>query len=95
MNDELRSALRKPTWQERAIAVSTYHAGRCREDNDHTIESTAKELNRSIGRISEDLTLASWMRTSPRVARFKNPSQALDYIKQRKDEMRKQGPSCD
>lgn len=91
-SDELRYSLKKPTWQERAISVATYHAGRCREDDSHTVQNTARELNRSIGRISEDLTLANWMKTTPRVAKFKNPSQALDYIKRRKDELRKAGP---
>lgn len=92
-SEELAKTLKKPTWQERAINVAHYHAGRCREDEKHTIAETAAELNRSIGRISEDLTLASWMQTSPRVAKFKNPTQALDYIKRRKDEMKKAGPS--
>lgn len=91
-SEQLRQNLKKPTWQERANSVATYHAGRCREDHNHTIEKTAQELNRSIGRISEDITLSSWMKTSPRVSKFKNPTQALDYIKQRKDEMRKAGP---
>ena len=88
MSDDLLKQLKKPTWQERAISVARYHDGRCRENANHTIADTAKELNRSIGRISEDLTLSSWMKTNPRVEKFKNPTQALDYIKQKKQELR-------
>lgn len=88
MNENLLERLKKPTWQERAKSVAIYHAGRCRENPEHTVAETAKELNRSIGRISEDLTLANWMKTHPRVEKFKNPSQALDYIKDKKKEMR-------
>jgi len=88
MNEELLNHLRKTSWQDRAKSVAIYHAGRCREDSKHTIQNTAKELNRSIGRISEDLTLANWMKTHPRIKKFKNPSQALDYIKGKKKEMR-------
>ena len=76
------------TWQERVRAVAKYHSSRCREDDDHTLAKTAAELNRSIGRISEDLTIASWMKTHPRVEKFKSTSQALDWIRMKKKEMR-------
>jgi len=85
---DLLQQLKKPTWQERAVSVSKYHAGRCREDPDHTIALTAKELNCSLGHVSENLTLASWMKTHPRVEKFKNPTQALDYIKDKKKELK-------
>lgn len=87
MNDEFKSLV-KPSWQERVITVSRYHSARCKEDPNHTLAKTAEELNRGIGRISEDLTIASWMKTHPRVEKFKNPAQALDWIRQKKREMK-------
>ncbi len=76
------------TWQERCQAVSRYHAQRCKDDDSHTLEETATELNRSPGRISDDLTIASWMKTHPRVEKFKNPTQAIGWIREKKKEMR-------
>lgn len=87
---EDHSRLIQLTWQERVRGIARYHAMRCREDPDHTLASTAKELKRGIGRISEDLTIANWMRTYPRVEKFKNPRQALEYIKGKKKEMKVQ-----
>jgi hypothetical protein len=87
MNEEHKHLI-KLNWQERCKAVSRYHAGRCKDNPSHTITDTASELNRSAGRISEDLALASWMKTHPRVEKFKNPAQALDYIRSKKKEMK-------
>ena len=78
----------KLTWQERVKEVYKYHSSRCRENPKHTTTDTSKELNRSNGRICEDLMLANWIRTHPRVEKFKNPSQALDYIRTKKREMK-------
>lgn len=78
----------KLSWQERVKEVSKYHVSRLRENLKHTTEETARELNRSHGRTCEDLMLAHWMRTHPRVEKFKNPSQALDYIRTKKREMK-------
>lgn len=85
---EEHKRLVKLTWQQRVKAISQYHASRCKDDENHTLEDTAKELNRSIGRISDDLQLASWMKTHPRVEKFKNPTQALGWIRDKKKEMR-------
>lgn len=76
------------SWQDRCKAVAQYHASRCKVFPDHTLAMTADELNRSIGRISEDLQLASWMKHNPRVEKFKTTAQALDYIRTKKREMR-------
>lgn len=83
-----RSNIRQLTWQERVKAIHQYHTIRCRENPKHTIAETAKELNRSIGMISEDLTIADWMKNHSRVEKFKNPRQALDWIKDMKRKMK-------
>lgn len=88
MSEPAHKHLIQLSWQERVKGIAHYHAVRCKEDPKHTLELTASELNRSIGRISEDLTIASWMKTHPRVEKFKNPRQALDYIKMKKRELR-------
>lgn len=87
MNEE-HKRLVQLSWQERVKAIAHYHQMRCKEDIKHTIAQTASELNRSIGRVSEDLTLADWMKSHSRVEKFKNPRQALDWIKQKKRKMR-------
>lgn len=76
------------TWQDRAKAVAKYHAMRCKEDDSHTLVATAKELGRSLGRISEDITIAKWMKEHPRVEKFPNSRQALDWIKSEKKKMK-------
>lgn len=78
----------KLTWQQKAIEVAKYHSSRCRDDDKHTLEETAKELNISTGHASHNLLLASWMKTHPRVEKFKNPSQALDYIRAKRKEQK-------
>lgn len=87
MNEEFKQLV-KMSWQERCKKTAIYHARRCKENSDHRIEDTAKELNRSQGRISQDIQLAKWMQTHPRVEQFKNPTQALDYIGRKKKEMK-------
>lgn len=72
------------TWQERAKATEKYHKSCLQEDNDHTVQKTAEALERSIGRVSEDLTLAEWMKKDDRVSRFEYAKDALEYVKKRK-----------
>ncbi len=88
MKDEDVKRIVKLDWIERVKRVAEYHATRCRDNPKQTLEDTAKELNRSQGRISQDIMLAQWMRTHPRVEKFKNPSQALEYIRAKKKEMK-------
>lgn len=76
------------TWQERVLATEKYHKQKLRDNNKHTIRDTAKLLRRSFGSISEDLLLASWIKTHPKTAEFKTMIQALVYVREKKNEMR-------
>jgi len=76
------------TWQERVKQVELYHYSRIKENIKHRLEDTARELNRSKGRVSEDLQLATYMKTHPRVETFSTVTDALDYIKTCKRRMR-------
>lgn len=76
------------TWVERVKHVAIIHASHLKENSKWTIDDTAKELNRSKGRISEDLMLARYMRTHPRVETFRVVQDALEYCRKIKREQK-------
>lgn len=78
----------KITWQERVRDTDKYHRQLVRSNPKHRICDTAKLLHRSTGSIAEDLLLASWFNTHPKVAEFKTMFEALLYVRERKIEMR-------
>jgi hypothetical protein len=78
----------KMDWQERVIEIERYHKSRLREDIKQTIETTAKELNRSTSRTSEDLMIASWIKTYPKILKFTTIQEALDFIRDKKREQK-------
>jgi hypothetical protein len=87
----LMSIPRKSSWQERVREVEKFHLTNLKLDSAWRQEDTARELNRSVGRISEDLLLASWMRTHPKVETFKHVQDALDWVRKKKHELRVNG----
>ena len=80
--------LPKQNWQERVIEINRFHVERCRADDTWTISKTAKLLNRSHGSIAQDLLLASWLRTHPKIEKFKYLSDALEFVRSRKKELK-------
>lgn len=81
--------LAKLGWLDRAVAVYNYHVGLVKTEKKWTIEKTAQTLNRSVGSVSQDITVASWTRTHEKqLRRFHSMRDALDYIKEKKQEMR-------
>jgi hypothetical protein len=78
----------KKTWQERVKEVSEFHKRKIRQDRNWAVRDTARELNRSVGSISEDIQLASWIQTHPRLTELSKLSDALDFIRNKKKEMR-------
>ena len=76
--------LRKPTWNERANETQRFHKLKVVADKNWTIKKTASILDRSYGSVAEDLLLASWMETHPRVANFKNAYEAIKWIRNTK-----------
>lgn len=84
-------ALAKLDWLDRSILVYNYHVGLIKSEPKWTIEKTAVSLNRSVGSVSQDITVASWTRTHEKqLRRFNSMRDALDYIREKKAEMRSQ-----
>ena len=84
----MKTPLIKLNWLDRAIQVYNYHINLCQTEQRWTIEKTAKSLNRSIGSVSQDITIASWVKTHEKqLRRFRSMNDALEYIKDKKQEM--------
>jgi len=77
-----------PSWQERVRGTEKFHKDLIRKNIKHTMHDTAKILRRSIGSISEDLMLASWLRTHPKLEDCKTILEALCLVRKLKLEMR-------
>ena len=72
----------KPTWIDRAIDIRVWHVQQCRDDSTWTISKTATALNRSIGSISQDLLIASFLKTHEKqIKRCSSMRDALAYIR--------------
>lgn len=80
--------LQKINWLDRAVQVHNFHIQNQKAEPNWTLEKTAKALNRSIGSVSQDLTIASWFRTHEKqLRRLNSMRDALDYIKKKRQEM--------
>lgn len=78
----------KLNWLDRAIEINRFHISQLRDEPDWTIVKTAKMLNRSVGSVSEDLLIASWVRTHEKqLKRFDSQREALAFVRSRKREM--------
>jgi hypothetical protein len=76
-------------WLDRAIQVYNYHVNLRKSERNWTIEKTAEALQRSIGSVSNDITVATWSITHEKqLRRFRSMRDALAYIKEKKDEMK-------
>lgn len=83
------ASLAKLDWLDRAIQVYNYHVGLCKQEPKWTIPKTAASLNRSVGSVSQDITVASWIRTHEKqLRRFHSMRDALEWIREKKAEMK-------
>ena len=81
----------KSHWIDRAVEIHNFHVGQVRAESSWTIQKTARVLNRSLGSVSQDLLLASWLKTHEKVIRrFTCAKDALDFIRTKKKEMKTQ-----
>lgn len=81
----------KHHWLDRAIAVYNFHVHQCKSEPKWTIVKTASALNRSVGSVSQDITIASWSKTHDKqLRRFKSMAMALNYIKNKEKEKMKE-----
>jgi hypothetical protein len=47
------------------------------------VEDTAKTLNRSFGSVSQDLSVASWLRTHEnKIAKCKTFTEAMEFVRE-------------
>jgi hypothetical protein len=75
-------------WLDRAIQVYNYHVNLRKSEKDWTIEKTAEALGRSVGSVSQDITVAAWSITHEKqLRRFHSLRDALAYIREKKQEM--------
>lgn len=72
----------------RVRQVHALHIERLKSNPSCTIADTAIVLGRSFGSVCEDLMLASWMKSHPRIEKYKTIRDALEFIRSKKKEMR-------
>lgn len=78
----------KPTWIERAIEIRHFHVQCCKDDSKWTVAKTAQALNRSIGSVSQDLLIASFLKTHEKqLKRCSSMRDALAYVRSIQREM--------
>ncbi len=75
---------RKQTWQERAVSTREYHVSMLKANPKWRVKDTAEALNRSDGGISEDITLAQYLKVYPKMEHMRTVSQALFFIREKK-----------
>lgn len=81
----------KQHWISKCIDIHNFHVAQIKTEPHWTVEKTAKALCRSVGSVSQDLLLASWLKTHEKqLKRFKNAKDALEFVKGKKKEMRTQ-----
>jgi hypothetical protein len=79
----------KVNWLDRAAQVHNYHVSQCKDESNWTIERTARELNRSVGSVAQDLLIASWIKTHEKqLKRFRSMKDALEWVRDKKREMK-------
>lgn len=81
----------KQNWVTKCIDIHNFHVSQIRAEPAWTVEKTAKALCRSIGSVSQDLLLASWLKTHEKqLKRYRNAKDALEFVRGKKREMKSQ-----
>jgi len=80
---------KKSTWLELAIEIYSFHTSQLKDDKSWTIRKTAKDLNRSLGSVSQSITIGSWYKTHEKqLKRFNSLKEAMNFIRDRNYEQR-------
>ena len=78
----------KLTWIERAVETARFHASKIRDNPSWILDDTAKELRRSRGSISDDILIASWLKTHEhKLKEYKYAKDALAFIRLKRRQM--------
>lgn len=81
----------KQHWINRCVEIHNFHVAQVKAEIGWTVEKTAKALQRSVGSVSQDLLIASWLKThEKKIKRFKCMKDALEFIRECKHEMKTQ-----
>jgi len=79
----------KQSWLNRVKETQHFHAEQLRENPDWRLQDTALLLQRSIGSISQDLLLASWLKTHEKeILRFRRMKDAIEFVRQKQHQMK-------
>lgn len=79
----------KQTWQERVSEIDKFHKSKLRESNGKwRAGDTAFLLKRSLSSITQDLMLADWIRTYPKIEGFRSMGKALEFVRLRRKEIK-------
>ena len=75
----------EPEWLDRVRKTYNFHCDKRADDDKWTIRQTAIELKRSIGPVSEELKVASWLRTHGHILlKFDYIHEAIEWIRSQK-----------
>jgi len=81
----------KEHWINRCIEIHKFHVFQLKSEPSWTVQKTAEALQRSIGSVSQDLLIASWLKTHEKqLRRFGSMRDALSFVRARKREIRTQ-----
>lgn len=74
---------KKQTWLERVRATEEYHRSQLMLNKKWRLEDTAIQLHRAFGSISQDLLIASWLRThETKISKFKTFTEAIEFVRE-------------
>lgn len=77
-----------PEWVKQVKSVHNFHVSKLKENPKWRLSDTAKALKKSIGAISQELKVASWLRThEDKLIKFEYFHHALEYIRKRKHKL--------
>ncbi len=76
--------MEQPRWLERAKETYKFHRSKLLANDKWNTTLTAKSLRRSIGSVSEDLTIARFCKDNEKeIEKMKYAYEALDYIREK------------
>lgn len=76
------------SWIDKAKEIHNIHVRKCKEHDKWSITKTAELLRISIGHVSQNLLIASWLKTHRnQLEKLPSYSAALKFIKQKEKEM--------
>jgi hypothetical protein len=77
-----------PKWIERARETYKYHRAKCILEPGWNLTKTAQALRRGLGPVSEDIKIASWLKThGNQIEQFNYAYEALEFIRKKQKEI--------